>query len=260
MSRATEWNKHRWSQTDLPAKYPASAPLFAPEATILNVMGPIPSDGSILDIGVGGGRTTAHLAPYTASYVGIDYSPEMIATARKSFPGAELHHMDARDLSAFGDESFGVVWFSFNGIDYVSHEDRLRILSEIRRVMAPGGWFMMSSHNRDFALLQATRDPRRQPIRSSPLGAAKDGIRIALSTINAMRLRKRETECDEYAIVNDHSHSNSLLTYYISVPKQTEQLMRAGFSRVRAYALDGAEIATRLGHEASYMVHYLASK
>lgn len=46
--------------------------------------------------------------------------------------------MDARDLSTFSDQSFDLVWFSFNGIDYVNHIDRLTILQEIYRVTKPG--------------------------------------------------------------------------------------------------------------------------
>src|SRR4051812_38218740 len=54
----------------------------------------------VLDLGVGGGRTTAHVLPLTSDYLGIDYTPRMVATCRRKFPGARFEVGDARDLSA----------------------------------------------------------------------------------------------------------------------------------------------------------------
>src|SRR5580765_1477335 len=60
-------------------------------------------DQPILDIGIGGGRTTAPLLKLTRSYVGIDFSKEMILAAKQKNPGADLLVCDARDLSMFKD-------------------------------------------------------------------------------------------------------------------------------------------------------------
>ncbi|MFM7437842.1 MAG: class I SAM-dependent methyltransferase, partial [Snowella sp.] len=39
----------------------------------------------MLDLGVGGGRTTQYFAPLVEEYIGIDYSPEMIASCKQRF-------------------------------------------------------------------------------------------------------------------------------------------------------------------------------
>ena len=41
---------------------------------------------AILDIGVGGGRTTPYLSQKAARYVGVDYSEEMVQSCRRKFP------------------------------------------------------------------------------------------------------------------------------------------------------------------------------
>jgi SAM-dependent methyltransferase len=103
---------------------------------------------SILDLGVGGGRTTAYLAGRASSYVGIDYSAAMVQACRAKFPGIEFRVADAADLSAIQDESFDAAVFAFNGLDFVlPAEARRACLRHIHRVLKPGGVFIFSSHN-----------------------------------------------------------------------------------------------------------------
>ncbi len=103
---------------------------------------------AILDLGVGGGRTTPYLASNARRYVGVDYAPEMVAACRVKFPKLEFHVCSAADLSMFASSSFNAVLMAFNGIDYViPDETRLRALSEIHRVLAPDGLLIFSSHN-----------------------------------------------------------------------------------------------------------------
>jgi SAM-dependent methyltransferase len=102
----------------------------------------------VLDIGVGVGHTTPALIAISDIYVGIDVSPEMITAARQRYPSFLFDICDARDVSRFQDGSFDLVFFSYNGINYVEHSDRLKILREIHRVLAQRGAFVFSSHNR----------------------------------------------------------------------------------------------------------------
>lgn len=105
--------------------------------------------GRVLDLGVGGGRTTGILRPRARCYAGIDSSPEMIELGRERYPEADLRVGDARDLRGVSDESYDVVVFSFNGIDCVAHEERSLVLGEARRVLAPGGHLLLSTLNID---------------------------------------------------------------------------------------------------------------
>ena len=86
-----------------------------------------------MDLGVGGGRTTAFLLQLSKDYVGIDFSNEMIERCRARFPATQFEVRDAQDLSGFEDQSFDFILFSCTGIDLVNHDQRLRILKEVRR-------------------------------------------------------------------------------------------------------------------------------
>ena len=102
----------------------------------------------ILDIGVGGGRTTAYLAARASRYVGVDYSAEMIQICRHKFPELEFEVADAADLRSHADASFDAIVIAFNGIDYLCPEERRRqCLRECARVLRKGGVLLFSSHN-----------------------------------------------------------------------------------------------------------------
>jgi SAM-dependent methyltransferase len=111
----------------------------------------------LLDIGVGGGRTTSLLHLLTNDYVGVDWSPEMVEVCRSNHPGADIRQADARDLSAFASSTFKCVVFSFNGLDNIAdHEERGRVVAEVHRVLRPDGIFAystLSMHGRCFRQL-----------------------------------------------------------------------------------------------------------
>ena len=107
--------------------------------------------GIILDLGCGAGRTTYALAERGFIVEAIDYSEAMIERAKKKHANlsADIHFkvMNAKHLE-YGDNYFNYVFFSFNGIDYLSAEpERRQALLEIYRVLKPGGIFAFSSHN-----------------------------------------------------------------------------------------------------------------
>lgn len=106
------------------------------------------ASSSILDLGVGCGRTTPHLAAKAARYVGVDYIQGMVDICAVRFPEHTFYCADGSDLTMFEDDSFNLVVFSFNGIDAIpTKEKRLRCIAEVFRVLAPGGLFIFSSHN-----------------------------------------------------------------------------------------------------------------
>ena len=104
------------------------------------------ANGTTLDIGVGTGRTTAVIGRKFKTYIGIDYSSEMINQAQRNFPDMDLRVMDARNLQ-FPRNSFDTILFPFNGIDCVDYDGRRKIISEVRRIIKPGGLFYYSTHN-----------------------------------------------------------------------------------------------------------------
>src|SRR5262249_25699793 len=53
----------------------------------------------VLDLGCGTGHLTARIAEAGSEVVGVDSSPEMIAEARRLFPGIRFQIVDARDFT-----------------------------------------------------------------------------------------------------------------------------------------------------------------
>jgi ubiquinone/menaquinone biosynthesis C-methylase UbiE len=52
----------------------------------------------ILDVGVGGGRTTAPLLSISRDYTGIDYTEKMLATCRLRFTGVKFLITDSSNM------------------------------------------------------------------------------------------------------------------------------------------------------------------
>jgi SAM-dependent methyltransferase len=103
---------------------------------------------TVLDLGVGGGRTAGPLSKIASCYIGLDYSQCMVEACRARYPQLEFHLGDATDLSRFEDRHFDAVVFSANGIDCIrTDEGRAECLREVARVLKPGGVFVVSSHN-----------------------------------------------------------------------------------------------------------------
>jgi SAM-dependent methyltransferase len=217
--------------------------LFAAEASILQRLGASFSNRNILDIGVGGGRTTNHLLKISRNYTGIDYSPRMIARCRERYPGLSFAVCDARDLSRFADGCFDLVFFSFNGIDCVDHVDRITVLREILRVLANGGAFVFSTHNRDFSAERTPWDPTHLPWRINPFSQPlRFVVRIVdyfAGIANYLLSHRREQQCEDYAIRSTDANNYRMLFYLISVPKQIQQLEKIGYGSIEVVDLDG---------------------
>ncbi len=224
------------------------------ERVILTMIEPEIRGKSILDIGIGGGRTTRFLSGLTTRYVGIDYSPAMVEAARRSFAMFSIYCCDARDMRRFPDDAFDFILFSFNGLDYMPHADRLTALREIYRVLAPAGLFMFSSHNRSG---DAAKAPWNQRSRQLSLRFTKACIKAMAAMPRHWRMRRHEIRENEYAILNDSALGYSLMTYYIDVSSQIAQLASVGFVDARAF--DALGRVTTEDRE-SLWVHYLARK
>lgn len=187
----------------------------------------------ILDLGVGGGRTTPALLQISADYTGIDYVPEMVAQCRARFPQVNYAHADARSMPQFADASFDLVVFACNGVSMVDHAGRLAILKEVRRLLVAGGAFMFSTYNRNSAEHDRWFEPPPFALSTHPVRLAKNvarfGIDLVRSFANRLRYQRHETRTDEYSIRNDRCHHYATMLYYISMPQQFAQLRQTGF-------------------------------
>lgn len=261
---ASGLNQTIWARQDIANLYSRGGiQLFPAEDVIIKSLKEPISQARLLDLGIGAGRTTEHVRNICREYVGVDYSPEMVKSALRRFPDADLRLMDARDLSSFVSQSFDFVLFSFNGLDYVSHEDRLRILREVHRVLRTDGVFMFSSHNRNTRVLPSHSLKNLLPLSINPLRLLRNAVRYAQGLYNSLPLRRLERQETEYALLNDAAHHYRLVHYYIAPRSQIAQLNRTGFEDVQAYALDGSIIdtgASGSSEVSDYMIHYVARR
>ncbi|MHC5904093.1 class I SAM-dependent methyltransferase [Streptomyces sp. S6] len=98
----------------------------------------------ILDVGCGAGHYAAELLARGAEVTGIDGSVTLLTHARERLGGrAELHLHDAEQpLDFLADASFdGVVCALM--LHHIT--DRPRLLADLRRVLRPGGWLLVST-------------------------------------------------------------------------------------------------------------------
>lgn len=218
----------------------------------------------VLDIGVGVGRTTEWLQPIAGDYLGIDYVPEMVEAARAAHPGVRFEQMDARDLSSLPAESFGFVMFSFNGIDAVPPADRPRVLAQVRRVLRPGGLFLMSAHNR-WGPGVRERPGLHVPFSANPIKLAWRMARALASLpraiANHMRLRGANAMGEDWAVMNCGAHDFGLVIVYASASAQQRQLRQAGFEVLDVFDSEQGESLLHGSARAdAWWFHYVARK
>lgn len=192
--------------------------------------------GNVLDIGIGGGRTTAYLLDKCTSYTGIDYSKGFAELVGQKYPGADIRYMDARNLEAFENNSFDLVNFSFNGMDYTDLDGRKKILAEIYRVLKPGGIFFFSTHNKSHHTFN-------KPAWSNPANSffvnLKTFIKLLPHLPTHYKHKKNEHIQTDYAIINDSAHNYRLLTFYTTPAFLRGQLTGYGFANAVFYTLAG---------------------
>ena len=103
------------------------------------------AEGRVLEVGVGTGANFRHYPPHV-SLVGVDISPEMLASAKKA-AGNFVHDFSPVEADAmqlpFPDASFDTVVSTLTGCTY---NDPVRAYSEMKRVCRPGGKILLLEH------------------------------------------------------------------------------------------------------------------
>lgn len=225
--------------------------LEAPERMIIDRFKDRLADMSMLDIGVGCGRTTAHFAPLMGEYVGVDYAREMVSACEYRFKKragtVRFQVCDMRFLDDFADDSFDFVLISYNTISTVSHDDRLRTLNEVRRVCKPGGHLLFSAHNLQsvhklfgwFCFRQCI-EPHHPQLTYWNLRRWWLRGFVHNNPLFTPRLKNFD-----YVVFNDGCHDFRLKHYYIKPAAQVRQLS-GSFRDIQVYARDGEELVGEL--------------
>ena len=194
----------------------------------------------VLELGCGAGRLAAFLQPLAGDYIGLDFSSHMVRYCQNKYPALQFVQGDMRNLQQFGTHSFDTVIAVANLIDAVSHEDRLQVLAEAKRVLKPEGLFVFSAHNRNCTegvggpILRLTLNPVSQ------MRAVYDYL---ISLANHRRIKPQQRNETDYALLNDRAHNNSVLHYYTTRGTQEKQLEAAGFRCIECLNHSGDTLA-----------------
>lgn len=182
---------------------------------------------SVLDLGVGAGRTTQYLSRFAGRYVGVDCSREMLSHCASRFPDAELVFADIRNLSVLGSDKFDFILASCMVVDGFSHTDREALLRDTRDRLAPEGVFAFSAHNR--AHFRSSHGPKLAMSRN-PVTQIRFIWEYLISMRNHRRMKPFEERHETYALLNDTSFSWKGMVYHIDRAAQEIQLRDAGFT------------------------------
>lgn len=132
-------------------------PLFDPVndrrqvARLMDIL-QLPSGARILDCPCGQGRHAHLLAEAGFDVDGLDYSPEMIAAAKKRGTGKTLRYTrgDMRKLPARWTGRFDAVLDLFTSFGFFTNaSDDARVIGEFARVLKPGGVLVWQGGSRD---------------------------------------------------------------------------------------------------------------
>lgn len=219
----------------------------------------------ILDVGIGAGRTIPLMMRISQRYTGIDYTAKLLEQARTRFPGVDLRHMDARDMAELPSDRYALTAFSWNGIDCVGYEDRVRILKEMYRVTRPGGLVLFSTHNREgpgFRESVWKLLPRFSP---NPLRFGWRTLRsmrvLPLATYNYLRHVRFHRDYPGYSIKTAAAHFFGIVIVYTTLPEQRRQLNELGFEIDAVFgSCDGLRIPAENNTSSAWWFHFIARK
>jgi ubiquinone/menaquinone biosynthesis C-methylase UbiE len=223
---------------------------------------------AVLDIGVGGGRTSPCLAENASRYVGIDYASEMLQICREKYPKWEYLKCSATDLSPFQSRSFDVVVISFNMLDDLfPHESRWRCLQECHRVLGENGLLIFSSQNPRAILAWPRKADETKKNRQSNhifmlfrkvldlsakfLMAVRGSARLAFSRGTKSPFWRGE------GYMLDEVLDEKLMTHFWTPKKAIAELVRYGF---RFIALQGDDYPSRSHMLITHWYYYVFQK
>ena len=105
--------------------------------------------GIVADLGCGPGHIAAHLHGLGLSVFGVDQSAEMLTIGRTRYPGVRFALSSITRLGLADGSCCGVI--SRSSVIHLPPELLPTALAEIARVLAPGGWLLISFSATDAA-------------------------------------------------------------------------------------------------------------
>ncbi|MFY0608163.1 MAG: class I SAM-dependent methyltransferase [Cyclobacteriaceae bacterium] len=121
---------------------PSDNPIHQRLLKAYHVAAPMVS-GDLLELGCGEGRGVELLLPQADSYLGLDKIESIIATLQSKYPDAQFESGVFPPIN-IPDNSFDTV-VSFQVIEHIQNDELF--LSEIQRILKPGGKAILSTPN-----------------------------------------------------------------------------------------------------------------
>jgi ubiquinone/menaquinone biosynthesis C-methylase UbiE len=246
------------------------------EVSIIKELKPFLKDMSMLDMGVGAGRTTKYFMPLVNSYIGADYAPNMIEECRKKYRNKKIFEViDVRDMRKFADDMFDFVLFSYNGIDSFDEKGRKTALKEIKRVLKSNGFFAFSSHNIDWSgiydifrlkgiFVRLNKKIQNQSgflfIKKIQLIFKAVYYFVRLNILNKriyMTSHINHLRKEGCGILADNSLDGKVKIFYSSYDYQVNQLKEYGFKDIKAFSINGMVASEKGELDNSAWIYYL---
>jgi SAM-dependent methyltransferase len=120
------------------------------------------SFNEILDFGCGSARVLRHFShrPASCHLYGTDLDPEAIDWCRRAIPFATFERNGAQPPLPFPSASFDLI-YAVSVFTHLDEELQKAWLAELKRVAAPGGLLLLTTHGA-YAQADLPDDPRRQ--------------------------------------------------------------------------------------------------
>lgn len=156
---------------------PVQAFGFTPE--FLEWFRPWLSGRRVLEVGCGNGSASAALVKLAAQATGMDVSDDLVVAARRAVPEATFVVGDVASDLPFEDASFDAVYWN-DVAEHLHPDDLTTALSQLRRVLRPGGHLCTITCHRDDG-------PHDASMLILPQGAASRGVHIQEFTYGEWR-------------------------------------------------------------------------
>ena len=145
---------------------------------------------------------------------------------------------DVRSMPEYETGYFDFVMFSYNGLDSISHEERLQALAEMKRICKKSGYLFFSSHNIQYI-------PNMYKLRhnNNPLYLAYRFFRLGkLLYYNGLPGKYKRMD---YTAIRDDVHQFRMNHYYAKPRVVVAQLQDLGLKNIRVFpAKTAGEIAS----------------
>ena len=109
-------------------------------ALVEDLLDRCPPDPLVLDVGCGDGART--LANLPAGSLGLDISRRSLELATETVPGAQLLQADMSAIPVAASAVDAIT--AYHAVFHVPRADHPAVYAEFARVLAPGGWLLMT--------------------------------------------------------------------------------------------------------------------